>query len=228
MYRGDIVSVDIINNNSEYLENWIERVKKLEKEYYEKKPDSLIPLFEQELRELGFEFEISNQTLAFMPKYKDIILPIVIRYYIQARDQLKYDEQKHFMKFFYFKGFEEVVPILLDDFYSGDPYVDRWSIADCMYQICSKKYIDDYLKIISNPKYGQSRQMLILLLGKLKIEDAIPIIIALLEDEGVRLHAICALGEYRREEFRPYFERFEDSKHTGWRKYAKAALKKLK
>ncbi len=62
---------------------------------------------------------------------------------------------------------------------------------------------------------------------KLKVEKAIPILIDLLEDEDVRLHAITALGDFKREEFRPYFERFENDKHPGWRKYSRAALKKL-
>lgn len=90
-----------------------------------------------------------------------------------------------------------------------------------------KKYIDDYLRIISNSLYGQDRQMIILLVGKLKVEAAIPILIDLLEDGGVRLQAIIALGNFKREDFRPHFERFQNSKHPGWRKYAKAAFKKL-
>ena len=90
-----------------------------------------------------------------------------------------------------------------------------------------KKYIDDYLKIISNSSYGQDRQMIILLVGKLKVKAAIPILINLLEDEGVRLQAIAALGDFKQENLRPYFERFQNSTHPGWRKYAKSALKKL-
>ena len=69
--------------------------------------------------------------------------------------------------------------------------------------------------------------MIILLVGKLKAEAAIPILIDLLEDEGVRLQAIVALGDFKRKDFRPYFERFQNAKHPGWRKYAKAALKKI-
>lgn len=60
---------------------------------------------------------------------------------------------------------------------------------------------------------------------KLKEESAIPTLIDLLEDEEVCLHAISALGDFKREEFRCYFERFQDSTHLGWRKYAKAAKK---
>ena len=68
--------------------------------------------------------------------------------------------------------------------------------------------------------------MIILLLGEMKVEEAIPIFIDLLEDETVRLHAIYALGCFKRMEFLPYFERFSESKHPGWRKYARLAIKK--
>lgn len=83
------------------------------------------------------------------------------------------------------------------------------------------------MKIISDASYGQDRQMVTLLVGNLKAEDAIPALIDLLEDEGVRLQAIAALGDFKRGDLRPYFERFQNSKHPGWRRYAKAALKKL-
>ena len=217
-----------INSNPALVKLMIENEKKSTKEYIEKNHDSLIPKFEQGLRNMGFEFEASNQTIGFMPKHKDSILPLAIKYYQQAKEQHKHNEQNHFLKFFSFKGFEEVIPMMLADFYStSTENLTRWFIADCLYQIRSRKYIPDYLKIISNPEYGINRQMVILLVGKLKVEEAVPILIDLLEDKEVRLHAISALGDYKREEFRPYFKRFENDKHSGWRKYARAALKKL-
>lgn len=118
--------------------------------------------------------------------------------------------------------------MLIEDFYSkSNQNFTRCSIAYCLYQIRSKRHVEEYLKIISNPEYDISRQMLVLLVGKLQIEEAIPILIDLLEDKSVRLHVICALSDFKREEFRPYFERFENDKNSGLRKYAKTALKKL-
>lgn len=219
---------DDINKDPVLLRAWIDRAKAEEETHRKENPDSLVPLFENELRELGFEFEISNQTLGFMPKHKKTILPIAVKYYQLAKQQQRYNEQDHFLSFFHFKGFDEVIPMLIEDFHSPmTPDLTRWFIADCLYQIRSKHYVDEYLKIISNPQYGRNRQMLILLIGQFKVEKAVPILIDLLEDEDVRLHAICALGDFKKEEFRPYFERFKDSKHPGWRKYSNAALKKL-
>lgn len=212
-----------INSNPSLVKHLLEQYKDEEKKL-EGDPSSVLLAFKQELLDLGFRFQVLNQAEGFMPKHKDSILPIVIKYYKKAR--LKREKQ-YLLKWFHHRGLEEVVPMLLEDYCSDDLNVDRWAIGDCLYQIRSKKHIADYLKIIANASYGQDRQMVILLVGKLKVEAAIPVLIDLLEDEGVRLQAIAALGDFKRDELRPYFERFQNSKHPGWRKYAKSALKKL-
>ena len=213
-----------INSNPGLVKRMIELEKQDDKRYYAEHPDSLIPPFEAELRELGYEFEVSSQIPGFLPKHKALLLPIIIRYYKMAT--LK-NEKSYFMGLFQHKGFEEVVPMLLDDFYSGDPIIDRWAIGDRLYTIRSKKYTEDYLKIIANPVYSRSRQMIVLLIGKLKVEEAIPILIELLDDDDVRGHAIIALGEYKREGLRKHFIRFQEYKNSYIRKEALKALKKL-
>lgn len=212
-----------INSNPDLVKLMLEQYKK-DEEQLENNTDSVLFDFKQELLNLGFDFEILNHAEKLMPKNKDIVLPIVIKYYKKAK--LK-NEKRYLLGWFHYRGLEEVVPMLLEDYFSNASNVDRWAIGDILYQIRSKKYIDEYIRIIENSEYGQERQMVILLIGKLKVEKAIPILINLLEEENVRLHAIIALGDFKREEFRLYFERFENSKHSGWRKYAKAALKKL-
>ena len=212
-----------INSNPNLAKHMLEQYKASE-EQMEKNPDSVLPAFKHELLNLGFNFQVLNQAERLLPKHKDTVLPVVIKYYKMAK--LK-NEKQYLLGWFHHKGLEEVVPMLLKDYYSNNSDIDKWAIGDRLYQIRSKKYIDDYLKIISDSSYGQDRQMIILLVGKLKAEAAIPILIDLLEDEGVRLQAIVALGDFKRKDFRPYFERFQNAKHPGWRKYAKAALKKI-
>lgn len=212
-----------INSNPDLVKSMLEQYKE-DEEKLKNKPDSVLLAFKQELLDCGFDFQVLNQAESLMPKHKDIVLPIVIKYYKMAK--LK-NEKQYLMRWFHYKGLEEVVPMLLADYYSNDKEIDRWAIGDRLYQIRSRKYIDDYLRIISDSSYGQDRQMVILLVGKLKVVVAIPILIELLEDEGVRLQAIAALGDFKRRELKPYFERFQNSKHPGWRKYARAALKKI-
>ena len=210
------------------IKMWLDNEKAAEEQYYKDNTDSLIPLFVKELRNLGFEFETSNQAIGFIPKQKKVILPIATKYYQLAKAREKPNEQNYFMRFLYIKGLDDVIPMLLEDYYSEKTAdLTRWFISDCIYQIRSKSFVKEYLDIVSNRVFGRNRQMIVLLLGKLKEESAVPTLIDLLEDEEVRLHAISALGEFKREEFRRYFERFQNSTHPGWRKYAKAAIKKL-
>lgn len=222
------MSIKDINNNPKRLKAWIDNEKAADKIYFSKNPDSVILIFVKELKNLGFEFETNNQILGFMPKYKSEILPIAIKYYQLAREKQKDNEQNYFLNFFQFKGLNEVVPMLIEDYYRSETTeLTRWFISDCLYTIRSKEFLSDYINIASNPLYGYNRQMIVLLLGKLKFENTIPLLIDLLEDEEVRLHAIEALSNFKREDFRCHFERFQNSKHPGWRKYAKKALKKL-
>lgn len=222
------MSMKDIVSNPDMLREWIEEDKAGDRQYDAEHPDSLLPRFEKEVRDMGFQFETRSQITIFMPKQKKLLLPLAIAYYQQARDLNKWNEQGYFLDFFRYKECEEVVPMLLQDYYAPDTTrLITWCISDCLYQIRSKKYLDAYLDIIQNPRFGRNRQMLILLIGQWKVEKAIPILIQLLEQEDVRLHAISALGDFKREEFRCYFERFEKAKHSGWRKYARIALKKL-
>ena len=194
-------------------------------EQAKKAPDSILPAFESELHQLGFQIEVLNQAEALLPKHKKTVLPIVMKYYALAKNPA---EKSELLRWLHHKGFEEAVPMLLADYCSDrTPDTTRWFISDTLFEIRSRKYVQDYLRIVSDPTFGRNRQMLVLLLGKLKEESAIPVLIDLLEDEEVRLHAISALGQFKREEFRGYFERFQNASHAGWRKYAREALKKL-
>lgn len=215
-----------ISSNPALVKKMIENSKKVSEKYFAEHSDSLIPPFEQELRNLGFQFEISEQIKQFLPKYKKTILPIAIKYYQQAT----YDNEKNFfISLFHYRGFTEVIPMLLNDFYSDKiSSLTRQFIGETLRTIRSKKYIDDYLKIIVKPQYGLARVPIFLLVGELKVEQAIPILIHLLEeDEEFAPCALQTLGAYKRFELRPYFERFADSPDTHLRKIARTALKKL-
>lgn len=217
-----------INSNPALMKLMIENAKKAMEKYLAEHPDSLIPLFEQELRKLGYGFEIPDQIKGFMPKHKETILPIAIRYYKKAK--YDYDNEKNFfISLFHFKGFDEVIPMLLEDYFAKETSaLTRSCIGEALRQIGSKKYIDDYLKILSKIELGDQRNSIIALLGKLKPDAAIPLLIAALDEgKNITTNAISALGQYKQSELRPYFERFLDHKNSYYRREAKTALKKL-
>lgn len=216
-----------INANPALVKQIIENTKKAYEEYLAEHPDSLIPSFEQELRDRGFQFEISEQIKWFLPKHKKTILPIAIRFYQQAT----YDNEKNFfISLFHYKGFEEVVPMLLDDFYSDKtPYLTRQFICETLRAIRSKNYIEDYVGIINNPKYGLARAPIFWLIGSLKVEQAIPVLINLLDgDDEYTASILKTLEMYKRTELKPYFERFVDNADNNLQKIAIAALKNMR
>lgn len=224
------MSKSLINNNQSISEDLVIKVKKQETEYYQKYPDSLIPKYAKELHELGFVFEISSQAYNFMPKHWKSILPVAINYYQMARDSGKENEQNYFLSFFGYRQCQSVVPMLLQNIYSPKiSSLTQWFIADCLYKIRSKEYIQNYIQIAINPKFGINRQMIVLLLGKLKDKMAIPVLVDLLQDESVCLQAINALSNFKEESsVRFYFEQFLNSPNLAWKRAAISALKKLK
>lgn len=217
-----------VKDNPAFQRQLLAEVVEQEKQYLQSHPNSLIPLFSQELREIGFEFDFYHQIKCFLPKHKKTMSPIILKYYYRAKAAKMENEQLFFMGFLRYRGMDEVVPDLLAEYRSPQSSETvRWVISDSLYAICSSKYAKDYIDIINNPDYGINRQMIVLLVGKLHIENAIPALIKLLEDDFVCLHAIIALGDFKREELRPIFERFSCDNHSGKRNYAKKALKKL-
>ena len=137
------------------------------------------------------------------------------------------DEKLDLLHWLYHKGFDDAVPLLLKDFYDSNSVTDKWAIADTIYVIQSKSYIEEYIKIITDTELGISRQMIVLLVGKLKVEKAIPILEELLDDETVRLHALTALGYYKQERLCKHFEKYKESKNAALRKCAKNSLEML-
>lgn len=223
------MSMETVNSSPSFQQQWLAREKENEKQYFAGHPDSLIPRFAAELSALDLHTETTTQLLGFMPRHKKTVLPIAVTYYQQAKQKTLPDEQNFFLQFFQFKGINEVVPLLIEDYKDAQTTdLTRWFISDCLYQIRNPDHMEMYLELVSDPQYGINRQMLVLLLGKLKSESAIPVLIALLEDSDVSMQSIIALGEYRQPEFRPYFEQFLTSREQGIRNAARASLKKIK
>ena len=55
-------------------------------------PDSVLPAFERELHQLGFQFEVLNQAEALLPKHKKTVLPLVMKYYTLAKNPAEKNE----------------------------------------------------------------------------------------------------------------------------------------
>lgn len=213
-----------INSNPVLVRHMIETEKKATEKYYKEHPDALTLKFEKELRELGYEFEVLSQVKGFMPKHKEVILPIAVKYYQEAKE----NDKDFFLSLLRFKGFDEVVPMLLDDFFNPTTtHLTREFIGEAMWKIRSKKYINKYIEILLNPEYESNYLFIVHLVSGLKVEAAVPIFIKMLDNDSISILGIIALSKYKREEFRSCFERFVNDKNSYLRKCAIAALKRI-
>lgn len=195
-----------------------------EEKSIQENPHSCVKAFMDCLRDIGFQFSVSVQVKQFMPKHKDIILPLAVSYFDEA---VLVNERNYFISLMRYPCCKTVVPKLLAAFYRGSSIDDRERISECIYSIHDKTYAEEYLKIISTEEYGLHRAMFILLLGRLKDQNAIEPIIALLEDPQLTKYAIVALGNYKNRAFRACFEKYANSGDSYLSRYAKQALRKL-
>lgn len=138
-------------------------------------------------------------------------------------------DKRYFLSLFHSKGLEEIVPILLEDFYSEDTSIQiKALIVETLRAIHSPNYVEDYLNILAMRELGDTRNAVIVLLGDFKVDEAIPmLILALNEGKNITTNALEALGKYKKSELRPYFEKYLNHKNKYYKREAQKALAKL-
>lgn len=215
-----------INKNLALVQLMIQNEKKAEEEYKRNNPDSILIVFEKELKELGYEFEVLDQVKVLLPKHKKIIIPIAMKFY--RKTKLERDK-KYFLGLFHYKGLEECIPLMLEDMYSKNISVSiKVLIGENLRAIHSPKYINDYLRILSMKELSCARNPIIALVGDFKVEQAIPMLIsALSEEKNITTNALNALGKFKKADLRIYFEEYLNHKNKYYRREAKKALQKL-
>ncbi len=75
---------------------------------------------------------------------------------------------------------------------------------------------------------ADARNPIIALLGDLKVEQAIPMLISTLDEgKNITTNALAALGKFRKDELKVYFEKYVNHQNMYYRREAKRALEKL-
>lgn len=131
------------------------------------------------------------------------------------------------------------LPALVDEFTRSED-IDRWTVGNAIATIAGPKDYGVLADLVCEPKYGCARQMLVMKLGAMKSNsEAADLLLSLVEDKDVALHAIIALGKLRASRAAPTIERFLDANYldgcfgnqlgrdvkNGLRREAKKALK---
>lgn len=176
-----------------------------------------------EANEMGFKVENFNELVAMKRKIKNFV-PVLLKYlFMFEKDNYK----EAIIRILGVKGFYQATEILLDLYFNDVP-LDKWAIGDALYSIQDKRFEEKYIDIVRDRENGRSRQMVVLLLGKLKCEKAIPTLISLLKDNEVAGHAVIALGNFKKVELIEYIEPFLRNEKTWIRKEAEKAIGKIK
>lgn len=123
----------------------------------------------------------------------------------------------------------KVSPILLDECskITKDDTSLRWAIGNTIYVTITKDDVERIFSIVQDKENGLSRQMFVAALGKIKSEKVEEVLIKLLDDEEVTLHALEALGRMKSKKARDKVLILTKHSNVLIRKEAQKALKKL-
>lgn len=120
----------------------------------------------------------------------------------------------------------KLVELILDIFCENQENVYLWEYGDLLYSIKNLKYLSQYIELVQNKSYGTARQMIVLLVGKSKKEEVIPVLKSLLSDTDVYGHALDALTNFSGEDIEDIMVQYVDYEVTWVRNTAKKYLKK--
>jgi len=103
----------------------------------------------------------------------------------------------------------------------------RWAIGNTICTTITEDDVENILPIVLDKTNGTSRQMFVAALGKVKSEKAEDVLVNLLDDEEVTLHALEALGRMKSRKAREKVTMLTSHSKALIRKEALKTLKKL-
>ena len=120
-------------------------------------------------------------------------------------------------------------PILIAEYHRTpkDKMSLRWAIGNTIRMTITEDDVESILPIVQDKTNGTSRQMFVVALGKVKSEKAENILINLLDDEEVILHALEALGRMKSKKAKDKISMLTEHPKDLIKKEAKKALKKI-
>ena len=176
------------------------------------------------LRKRGYSINIIND-LKRMSKKERYIITFLIGLLEQFTDE---NDKEFIVRCLGVKGFQEIIPKLLEEFKTAKGNSYRWAIANSINIIHDMTIEQELITLSENKKYGTGRQMLVLSLGCYKTDSSIKCLRGLLQDEEVRGHALRALGKCGNAEVLPDIEKYCDSDNRWIRKEALNAADKIR
>ena len=128
---------------------------------------------------------IVNTKISVKP-YVEIIIPYL--------DLLSGKDLEFVIRALTEKGLKNVSKKLISIYRSNQ--TNKWVLGNAIGVIEDKSTYDEVLNLCKDPSNGESRQMMLTILRKIKTEESFNILLDLLNDETVRGHAICELRKW--------------------------------
>lgn len=122
----------------------------------------------------------------------------------------------------------EAISVLVDEFCKSDDHSLRWAIANALAEMADEDDFDQIASLARDDRYGKSREMLALALGRMKKEPrAVDVLLELLDDDVMAGHAIIGLRKLKAKRAKERIEPFRDHDKSWVRTEAKKAVAAL-
>ena len=176
-----------------------------------------------DLKAAGVEVSSINDLMKMKASDRELI-PIILRHLQEINDET---DKEFLVRCLGVKGFYEATRTLLVEFRNASNLTYKWAIGNSLSIIRDRSAFDEYVSISRDRNNGISRQMIVVTLGLLKDERAIPVLIELLNDPDVAGHAISALSNFPDPAIIPHLRPFLESKVKWIRNEAGKSIAKI-
>lgn len=170
---------------------------------------------------LGYKF--SN--LQRLNDHEDIrFVPIVLNYIRQRKWWVS-----SLLDALHYRSYYEYTPDLIE-LYKDPEYKEyRWDLGSALLQCRHKKFIPQYLEIVNDPSYGKDPDLIMEILCRFKVKQALPRLLGLYERyPDIWRWELLKYGWYFKDEsIIPYIEPYLTCDDSEYRSMAKKAKEKL-
>ncbi len=103
----------------------------------------------------------------------------------------------------------------------------RWAIGNALEVVADESVFEDLVEFVRDKRYGPTREMVAMALGRMKDPRAVDVLIEALGDEEIAGHAIAGLARLKAERAAPHIEPFLHHPNARIRREAKGALARI-
>jgi len=198
----------------------------------------------KELKVLGYDFywHMQFNSKTFTEKDKAVI-PIILKYLDMFKQE---NSRMSYLLSLGTKGFYDATEYLLSEYRKHIPPNYNWEFLNCVAQtighIQDPRFIDEYLELLNDDVLTVETSCLVRMLVKMKVREAIPHLIRLLDRENavadrfsdtgykfvVSVNAIEALSGFKDPDHIKHVEKFLEPEKIPWIKYNESEESKRK